>query len=80
MNGFYQNKISAKKTSMLKDKIRELAAKYSDEFIEVRHYLHARPELSFKEFETSKYIQQKLITRIRSKKDLKWKPVQNSAM
>src|SRR6185295_11430805 len=27
---------------------------------EVRHYLHARPELSFKEFETSKYIQQKL--------------------
>ena len=26
----------------------------------MRHYLHARPELSFNEFETSKYIQQKL--------------------
>jgi amidohydrolase len=45
---------------MIKDKIKELAAKYRDEFIEVRHHLHANPELSFKEFETSKYIQQKL--------------------
>ena len=45
---------------MIKDKIKELAAKYADEFIEIRHYLHARPELSFNEFETSKYIQQKL--------------------
>ncbi|MEP6951803.1 MAG: M20 family metallopeptidase [Ginsengibacter sp.] len=45
---------------MIKDKIKELAAKYADEFIEIRHYLHARPELSFHEFETSKYIQQKL--------------------
>jgi amidohydrolase len=45
---------------MIKDKIKELAAKYATEFIEVRHYLHARPELSFNEFETSKYIQEKL--------------------
>ena len=45
---------------MIKDKIKELAAEYADEFIEMRHYLHARPELSFNEFETSKYIQQKL--------------------
>ena len=45
---------------MIKDKIKELAAKYAGEFIEIRHYLHARPELSFNEFETSKYIQQKL--------------------
>jgi amidohydrolase len=48
------------KILMLKDKIKELAAKYSNEFINVRHDLHARPELSFNEFETSKYIQQKL--------------------
>ena len=47
---------------MIKDKIKELAAKYAEEFIEIRHYLHARPELSFNEFETSKYIQQKLST------------------
>lgn len=45
---------------MLKEKIKELAAKYSNEFINVRHHLHAHPELSFKEFETSKFVQQKL--------------------
>ncbi len=45
---------------MLKEKIKDLAAKYSDEFINIRHHLHAHPELSFKEFETSKYIQDKL--------------------
>jgi amidohydrolase len=45
---------------MIKDKIKELAAKYAGEFIGVRHELHANPELSFHEFETSKYIQQKL--------------------
>ena len=45
---------------MLKEKIKELAAKYSDEFIKARHHLHSHPELSFKEFETSKFVQQKL--------------------
>lgn len=45
---------------MIKEKIKELAAEYSDEFINVRHHLHSHPELSFKEFETSKFIQQKL--------------------
>ncbi len=40
--------------------IKDLAAKYASEFIEVRHYLHAHPELSFHEFKTSEYIQQKL--------------------
>lgn len=45
---------------MIKQKIKELAAKYADEFIEIRHHLHATPELSFNEFETSKYIRQKL--------------------
>ena len=45
---------------MIKNKIKELAAKYSDEFINIRHHLHANPELSFNEFETSKFVQQKL--------------------
>ncbi len=45
---------------MIKDRIKELAARYSDEFTEIRHHLHANPELSFNEFETSKFIQQKL--------------------
>ncbi|MBS1933192.1 MAG: amidohydrolase [Bacteroidetes bacterium] len=45
---------------MLKEKIKQLAKKYAPEFIDVRHHLHAHPELSYKEFETSKFIQQKL--------------------
>lgn len=40
--------------------IRSLARKYAPEFIEVRHHLHANPELSYQEFETSKYVQGKL--------------------
>jgi amidohydrolase len=42
------------------DKIKLLAKKYAPEFIEVRHHLHAHPELSYKEFETSKFVQNKL--------------------
>ncbi len=45
---------------MLKEKIKSLSKKYSDELIQVRHHLHQFPELSYKEFETSKFIQQKL--------------------
>lgn len=45
---------------MLQEKIKNLAKQYSDEFIEVRHHLHAHPELSYQEFETSKFIQSKL--------------------
>ena len=41
-------------------KIKELAKLYSDEFIEVRHHIHANPELSYEEFNTSAFIQQKL--------------------
>ena len=42
------------------DKIKKLAKEYSSEFIEIRHHLHANPELSYQEFETSKFIQNKL--------------------
>jgi len=45
---------------MLKERIRQLAKEFSPEFIEVRHHLHAHPELSYKEFETSKFVQQQL--------------------
>jgi len=41
-------------------KIKELANHYAAEFIEVRHHLHAHPELSYQEFETSKFVQRKL--------------------
>ena len=42
------------------EKIKARAKKYAPEFIEVRHHLHANPELSYQEFETSKFVQSKL--------------------
>ncbi|HEX8334566.1 MAG TPA: M20 family metallopeptidase [Segetibacter sp.] len=45
---------------MLKTKIKSLSVDYADEFIKIRRHLHAHPELSYKEFETSKFIQSKL--------------------
>jgi amidohydrolase len=45
---------------MLTQKIKERARKYLQEFIDIRHHLHAHPELSYQEFETSKFIQKKL--------------------
>ena len=44
----------------MQEKIKALAKKYAPDFIEVRHHLHAHPELSYQEFETSKYVQGKL--------------------
>jgi amidohydrolase len=45
---------------MLKEKIRQLAKQYAPETIEIRRHLHAHPELSYKEFETSAFVQDKL--------------------
>jgi amidohydrolase len=45
---------------MLQERIRQLSREYATEFIEVRRHLHANPELSYQEFETSKFIQSKL--------------------
>ncbi|MEO6233193.1 MAG: M20 family metallopeptidase [Ferruginibacter sp.] len=44
----------------LQQQIKTLAKNYSGEFISIRRHLHAHPELSYKEFETSKFVQQKL--------------------
>ena len=40
--------------------VKEFVAKYHDEMISVRRYLHENPELSEHEYETCKYIQGKL--------------------
>jgi amidohydrolase len=42
------------------ERIKALAKQYVTEFIEIRRHLHAHPELSYKEFQTSKYVQEKL--------------------
>ena len=41
-------------------KIKELSEKYFSETQGYRHHIHSNPELSFQEFETSKYIQVQL--------------------
>ena len=45
---------------MLQQKIKALAGSYAAEFITIRHHLHAHPELSYQEFETSRFVQNKL--------------------
>ena len=45
---------------MILDKIKALSKLYFNEFVEVRHHLHANPELSYQELNTSKFIQNKL--------------------
>ncbi len=40
--------------------IKELAKNYKEEFIGIRRHLHANPELSYQEFETSAFVQNKL--------------------
>ncbi len=45
---------------MLTEKIKQLARQYAPDLISIRHHLHAHPELSYQEFETSKFVQGKL--------------------
>lgn len=45
---------------MIKERIQQLAKKYANEFIEIRHQIHSNPELSYQEFETSALVQKKL--------------------
>ena len=45
---------------MLKETVRQLARQYREDITAIRHHLHAHPELSFQEYETSKYVAQQL--------------------
>jgi hippurate hydrolase len=45
---------------MLAEKIKSLARAYSEEIISIRHHLHAHPELSYQEHETSAFVRAKL--------------------
>ncbi len=44
----------------VESRIQELAAQYAPSIIEIRRHLHAHPELSYQEFETSAYVQRQL--------------------
>ncbi len=45
---------------VLPEKLKKITKEYSPLLMSIRHYLHAHPELSFKEFETSRYIGEQL--------------------
>ncbi len=45
---------------MIKNKVQELAANIFNDVVGYRQHIHANPELSFKEFETSLYVKDKL--------------------
>ncbi|NBT07898.1 MAG: amidohydrolase [Chitinophagia bacterium] len=45
---------------MLLEKIKSLAKQHQAENVTIRRHLHANPELSYQEFETSKYVQAQL--------------------
>lgn len=45
---------------MIKNTIRELAKKFLPEIVSCRRHLHSHPELSFHEFNTQKFVEQKL--------------------
>ena len=55
---------------MLKEKIKELAGQIHGDVIAVRRHLHAHPELSFEEYETSQFVKDEL-----DKTGVPWKAV-----
>ncbi len=61
---------------MLKERIKGLAKEVKEEVIRNRRHLHANPELSFKEFNTAKFVKQKLeeigIEGLEQKADTGW--------
>jgi len=46
--------------TLLKERIRQLARQYAPDYIAIRHHLHAHPELSYQEFQTSAFVQEQL--------------------
>jgi amidohydrolase len=46
--------------NMLANQIKDLAQQLSPTFVEVRRHLHAHPELSYQEIQTSAYVQEQL--------------------
>lgn len=44
----------------LLQKIKDLSTKYSDEVVSMRRHLHANPELSYEEYNTARYVAERL--------------------
>jgi amidohydrolase len=46
--------------SDLKARVKQLASEFANDTINIRHHLHANPELSFQEFQTSEFVKSTL--------------------
>ena len=46
--------------SDLKARVKQLAAEFAAETVNIRQHIHANPELSFQEFQTSAFVKSKL--------------------
>src|SRR2546423_12008207 len=60
---------------MIKDKIREHANNWTNEVVQCRRHLHAHPELSFLEYETSAFIKARL-----DEMGIPWMPMANTGI
>ena len=60
---------------MLKEKIKQLSKEIQSNVIENRRHLHAHPELSFQEYETSAFIKSQL-----DEMGIPWKPIANTGI
>ena len=49
-------------SSVLRDKVKKLAQKHHDNVVSWRRHIHQNPELSFKEFKTTEFISQTLLS------------------
>ena len=61
--------------NMLRDEIKQAARRIYDDVIENRRHLHAHPELSFLEYETSGFVKQKL-----DEMGISWKPMADTGV
>lgn len=60
---------------MLVETIKSIASRIHDDVVEVRRHLHANPELSFKEYETSAFVKKQL-----DELGVPWKAVANTGV
>ncbi|MCW3116799.1 MAG: N-acyl-L-amino acid amidohydrolase [Chitinophagaceae bacterium] len=60
---------------MLKEQIEKLAVAINQDVVSNRRHLHAHPELSFKEYETSAFIKRKL-----DEMEIPWQPVADTGI
>ncbi len=60
---------------MLKEKVQQLASELRSSIVDNRRHLHAHPELSFQEYQTSAFVKEKL-----DQLEIAWSPMANTGI